>query len=88
MQTTTTLKLNRMACTSLLVLLLVLSGLSACGSTPSITSSNPGAAVQQTTNTGCDEGCRALHRLPVTSACDEGAHALARMGIKAACHNV
>ena len=84
----TTPKLNRMAFASLLVLLLVMSGLSACGSTPSVTSSNPGYAAQQTTSTSCDEGCRALHRLPVTSTCDEGAHALARMGIKTACRNV
>jgi hypothetical protein len=87
MQATTTLKLHQMAIASLLVLLLVLSALSACGSTPSITSGNAGAAVPQSTNVGCDEGCRALHRLPVTSSCDEGARALDRMGIKAACHN-
>jgi hypothetical protein len=84
---TTTLKLYRMVFVSLFVLLLALSGLSACGSTPGTTVANPGAATHQTTDAGCDEGCRALHRLPATSNCDEGARALARLGVAATCRH-
>jgi hypothetical protein len=84
---TTTLKLNRMVFVSLFVLLLMMSGLSACGSTPGTIVGNPGAAAQQSTNTSCDEGCRAVHRLPPTSECDEGARALARQGKAATCRH-
>jgi hypothetical protein len=84
---TTILKLNRMAFVGLFVLLLVMSGLSACGSTPNTTSGGVGAAAQQTTTSSCDEGCRALHRLPASSDCDEGVRALAKMGMAAACRS-
>ena len=85
---TTTLKLTRMAFVGLFTLLLVMSSLSACGSTASTTYRNPVAAPQQTATVDCDEGCRALHRLPPTYDCDEGARALARLGITPYCRNV
>jgi hypothetical protein len=85
---TTTLKLNRMAFVGLFTLLLVMSGLSACGSTATTTYRAPVAAVQQSTKADCDEGCLALHRLSATYDCDEGSRALARLGITAVCRNV
>jgi hypothetical protein len=84
----TILKLNRVASIGifalLLVLLLDLSGLSACGRAGHTAQVDAGAPSQHTA-VDCDEGCRALRRMGVLPECDEGVRALARMGIPASC---
>ncbi len=87
---TTTLKLNRTVATATLALLLGVSGLLACGRPVNTApAAHAGSAIPYATASGCEEDCRALHRMGILPAaeCDDGARALARMGLQATCRS-
>lgn len=72
---------NRLVWVCVLSLVLV-TAVGACGGQTRVIQSNPGAAVPLPHSiAGCDEGCRALHRMngPTPSECDEGCRALQRI---------
>lgn len=83
----TTVKVNRKMLSAGLILLLGLGSLAGCGASAARSAPSAPASGASHASAGCEESCRALHRLsaPNDGQCDEETRALAREGVMVTC---